>query len=236
MKIALAALALLAGAPPALAAEPPASGAASRPTTLTLSAAGEVQAAPDTARITLGVSVQAPDAAAAMRLSAARMAQVLAALKQQGLPERDIQTSDIGLNPQYVYDQGQPPKLTGYEARNDVILTVDDLGRLGPVLDAASAAGAAEIRGISFGFKAPKTAEDEARRRAVKALTAKAELYAQAEGLHLVRLQSLAETGGYQPGPPQPMFARAMAAPATPVEAGQLSVRVEVSAVYEMAP
>jgi hypothetical protein len=237
----LAVLALLAGPSAALAQttalQSPAPDTAAHATTLALSATGEVRTAPDQAIVTLGVSVQALDAAAAMRANAARMAQVLAALKRQGQPGRDIQTANLSLNAQYVYAQNQPPKLSGYQASNDVVLTVEDLGRLGPILDAAGAAGATEVRGVSFGLKDPQAAEDTARLQAVKALKAKAELYAQAEGLRIVRLASLTENGGYQPGPPQPMFAMAKAASAsTPVEAGQLSVRVEVSAVYELAP
>jgi uncharacterized protein YggE len=235
MKTALAAaLMLLAACAPAL-AQGADSDAAFRATTLTLAASGEVKATPDTASITLGVNTQAIGAAEAMRANAARMSALLAALRAQGLAERDIQTSNISLNAQYVYAQNEPPKLSGYQAANDVTVTVRDLTKLGPVIDAVSAAGANQINGISFGLKDPLGAQDEARRAAVKALSAKAELYAQATGYHIVRLVSLHEGGGEQPMRPGPVFAMAKAAAPTPVEPGELNVRVDVSAVYELA-
>ncbi len=110
-----------------------------------------------------------------------------------------------------------------------------DLAKLGPAIDAASAAGANQINGISFGLKDAGVAQDQARRAAVKALTAKAELYAQATGYHVVRLVSLSEGGDAQPIRPRPMLAMAKTSAPTPIEPGDLDVRIEVSAVYELA-
>lgn len=209
--------------------------AAFHATTLHLEASGEAKATPDMASITLGVTTQAPGAAQAMRANAERMSAILAGLRAQGLAERDIQTSNLSLNAQYVYAQNEPPKLSGYQASNDVSVTVRDLAKLGPVIDAVSAAGANQINGISFGLKDPQGAQDEARRAAVKALNAKADLYAQATGYRIVRLLSLSEGGGEPPMRPGPVFAMAKAAAPTPVEAGELNVRIDVSAVYELA-
>ena len=126
-------------APPALAQGVDAD-AVFHATTLSLQAEGEAKAAPDMASITLGVTTLAPSAAEAMRLNAGKMNAILAALRGQGLAERDIQTSNLSLGPQYVYLQNEPPKLTGYQASNDVTVTVRDLSRLGPAIDAVSAA------------------------------------------------------------------------------------------------
>ncbi len=208
-----------------------------RATTLNLSAEGEVRLAPDMATITLGVSTQAPTAQAAMAANAGQMTAVTAALRRQGLADRDIQTSNISLNAQYQYAQNEPPKLTGYQASNQVTIRVNDLARLGPSLDAVVSAGANQVQGISFGLKEPQAAEDQARVKAAKALAAKADLYAGATGYRVGRLISLSESGGYSPGPvmPAPMVAARFAkADATPVSAGELSVRIEVSGQYEL--
>lgn len=235
MKSALAAAILIClCAPPAFAQSDDAA-AAFRATTLSLQAEGDVKAAPDMANITLGVTTQAPSAADAMRLNADKMNAILAALRGQGLAERDIQTSNLSLGPQYVYAQNQPPKLTGYQASNDVTVSVRDLAKLGPAIDAVSSAGANQINGISFGLKDPLSAEDQARRAAVKALGAKAELYAQATGYRVVRLVKLSEDGGEQPIRQGPVFAMAKAAAPTPVEPGELNLRIEVSGLYELA-
>jgi uncharacterized protein YggE len=230
---ALAATTTLALAAPALSAPTDAAFAA---TTLNLSATGEARAAPDMASVSLGVQVQAPTAAAAMAANAGRMNAIIAALRRAGLPDKDIQTSNLNLQAQYAFPQNQARQLTGYEATNGVTVAVRDLPKLGPVLDAAVAAGANQVNGISFGLKDPHGAEDAARLDAVKALQAKAALYASATGYKVGRLVNLSEGGGYVPSEPRPMVVMAARKFAdTPVEAGTLDVKIEVSAVYELA-
>ncbi len=234
------ALALCAGgAPTALAQEPaPAAGdAVFRATTLDLAAYGEVRRAPDMATINLCVVAEAPTAQAALQACAQQMSQVLAALRRGGIAAKDIQTAQISVDPQYAYEQNQPPRLTGYRAANQVTVTVRDLSRLGAAVDATVSAGANEVGAISFGLADPTAAEDAAREAAVKALAAKAELYARATGYRVLRLVSLGEGGGS--GAPQPMAMMAvaprMAKADTPVSPGELRVRVDVSGVYELA-
>ena len=236
MKIALAAALLLLAAAPAALAQPAPDDF--NHTTLDVSATGEVKAQPDMASIVLGVSSAAPTAAAAAQANARQMGQVLAAVRKAGMSDRDIRTNGVDLNPDYTYADNQPPKLAGYKAVNTVTVTVNDLTKLGPLIDAIAAAGANEINGVTFGLKDPQAVSDEARRKAVKALQDKAQLYAQAAGYHIQRLVVLRETGGDAP----PVFPRARAvfamakAPApTPVEPGDLTIQASVSAIFELA-
>lgn len=225
-------------APAALAqAAPPAAESMFRATTLNLSAYGETKVAPDMATISLGVMTEEPTAAAAMQANAAQMGRVIAALKRAGLADRDIQTSQLNLSPQYRYEQNLPPKLVGYQASNQVTLTVRDLAKLGQVVDATVGAGANQVHGISFGLIDPTEAENAARRAAVRALQDKAGLYAEATGHRIVRLVSLSEAGGYAAPPPMPvMMARAEAMDAsTKVAPGELKVRIDISGLYEIA-
>ncbi len=211
--------------------------AAFHATTLSIAADGEVSAPPDKATINLGVQAIQPTAAEAMADNARQMTQVIAALRRQGLEGKDIQTSGISLQAQYDYQQGKAPRLTGYQASDQVTVTVNDLGKLGPTLDAVTAAGANEIQGVGFGLKTPETAQDQARLKAVKALQAKAQLYAGAAGYRVGRLVNLSEGGGVQPQPfaNKVMLMSAARAPATtPVEPGELTVRVEVTGLYEL--
>ncbi len=236
----LAALALPGAAHAQPAGPVPAAEVGARPATLSLSAGGEVRLAPDQAVIQLGVNATAATAGEASRAQAERMTRVLAALRAAGLSGADVQTTQLGLQAQYAYEQNQPPRLTGYQAVNQVTVRVRDLRRLGAAVDAATAAGANEVGGVSFGLSDASRAEDEARVKAVRLLQARARLYADASGQRIVRLQSLSETGGYQPEAPRPMMAKAAFARAadasTPVEAGEVLVRVDVSAVWETAP
>ena len=163
----------------AMAQTVPSAESAFKATTLNLSAYGETRQAPDMATITLGVTTEAPSASEAMKLNADRMTQVIASLKKAGIDPRDIQTSGLNLNPQYVYVENQPPKLNGYQAANTVTIVVRDLKKLGSVVDASVNSGATNVGGISFGIEDSQASEDKARVEAVKALQAKANLYAQ---------------------------------------------------------
>jgi uncharacterized protein YggE len=203
-------------------------------TTLRLSATGSVRATPDIATIALGVETQAPNAAEALRQNGAAMTATLAALKSQGLSAKDIQTSGLMLNPQYIFHEGEARKLNGYEASNSVTVIVRDLSRLGATVDAVVAAGANHVNGVSFGLSDPQRAEDEARRAAVKSLQAKAALYAEAAGYHLARLVSLSDTStsdGAMNIHEAPVFKLVRA---TPTEPGELDVTANVAAVYEL--
>ena len=237
LSLALAAGPLAAGA--ALAqTSPAAADSLFRATTLNLGAYGEVRVAPDMATINLGVIGEAPTAAAAMAANSAKMNKVMAALRKAGIADKDIQTSGLNLNPQYVYQQNEPARLTGYQASSQVTVTVRVLARLGAAVDATVGAGADQVNGISFGLADPTAAENQARLEAVKALTAKADLYARATGLRVARLVSLNEGGGYAPSPPpMPMvaMARMEKADATSVAPGELRVRIDVTGMYELA-
>jgi uncharacterized protein YggE len=206
-------------------------------TTLRLSATGEAHAAPDIATINIGVEISAPTAAEALHQNAAQMTATIAALKARGVAARDIQTSGLTLNAQYAFHDNEPRKLTGYQAADTVAITVRDLARLGPDVDAVVAAGANQINGVGFGLSDAKAAEDEARRAAVRALQAKAALYAEAAGYRVARLVSLSDEGGGG-APIRPMMKvmslRAGAAAPTPTEAGELDVSVTVNAVFEL--
>ncbi|MBL8554002.1 MAG: SIMPL domain-containing protein [Phenylobacterium sp.] len=238
------ALALSAATAPAVlaqAAPPPAPTGADtlfKATTLNLSAYGETRVAPDMATITLGVMTEGKTAAEAMQANAARMAAVMASLRKAGIADRDIQTSNLNLNPQYRYQENQPPLLVGYQASNNVSVTVHDLKRLGAAVDASVSAGANQVNGIAFGLDDPTAAENAAREAAVKALAAKADLYARATGHRISRLVSLSEGGGYTPQPPMPMELFAMAAQAkdagTSISGGELKVRIDISGLYEL--
>jgi len=232
------ALSVAAAAPAALAqAAPPAADSMFRATTLNLSAYGETKVAPDMATISLGVMTQEKTAAEALAANSRQMNAVVASLKKSGIAEKDIQTSNLNLNPQYRYVENQPPQLVGYQASNQVTVTVHDLKKLGAAVDATVAAGANQVQGISFGLEDPTTAENAAREAAVKALTSKAALYARATGHSVLRLVSLSEGGGGYPRPPMPMVAMAAArekAFDTSVSPGELTVRVDVTGLYEL--
>jgi uncharacterized protein YggE len=177
-------------------------------TRLDVSATGEVTRVPDVAIISAGVQTLQTTATAAIEENAARMERVRAALKRAGIEDRDIQTSSINLNPEYQYDQNRPPRLTGYRATNTVNVKFRDLKRTGAILDALVAEGANQINGPNLTIDKPESALDEARMKAIANGRARADLYARALGMRVVRLISVSEGGGYNVPPPMPMMAQ----------------------------
>jgi uncharacterized protein len=214
-------------------------------TLLAISAEGRSARTPDLAVFSAGVTTQGKTASAAMTANAAAMTKVVAELKKAGIADKDIQTSSINLNPIYgqpvIDPQGQmihEPRIVGYQANNQVSVKQRDLKGFGKVLDALVAAGANQINGPSFQMDKPELALDEARTNAMKSARARADLYARAAGLRVVRILTISEGGGYQPPMPV-MYAKAeMAADAasTPISAGQVEAQVSVSVQFELAP
>ncbi len=206
------------------------------PTTLTVNAEGRVARVPDIAEVSGGVVTSAPTAAAAMRENAERMTAVVAAVKKAGIAERDVQTSGLSLQPQYRYDNNQPPVLTGYQATNTVSLRVRKIAETGKLLDTLVGVGANQISGPNFRVEAADAALDEARVEAVAVARARAELYAKAAGKQVRRIVSIVESGGFEPGP-RPMMAKAVmmdAAPAPPVQPGEVALSINVTMVFEL--
>ena len=111
-------------------------------TRLDVSATGDVTRVPDLAIISAGVMTRSATATVALQENAARMERVRAALRRAGIADRDIQTSNLNLNPDYRYQDNQPPVLTGYSASNQVNVRFRDIRNTGRILDAL----VAEIR------------------------------------------------------------------------------------------
>lgn len=202
-------------------------------TLLSVSATGEARRVPDVATVSAGVVTQAADANAALRANAEQMNRLMEAVRKAGIAERDIQTSDLGVSPQYHRADGQAREITGYEARNTVNLTVRDIAGLGGVIDALVAAGANQVYGPNFQIGEPDEARDEARRAALDAARARAELYAEALGLRVRRIVSISEGGGFVPRPMMAM--RAMdAMESSPVSPGESTLSVNLDVVFEL--
>lgn len=239
MRNLMTALAIAASAVPASAA---AQAAAAVPalagTRLDVSATGEVTRVPDLAVISAGVQTLQPTATAAIEQNAARMERVRAALKRAGIEDKDIQTSSLSLNPEYHYENNRPPRLTGYRATNTVNVKFRDLKRTGAILDALVAEGANQISGPNLTIDKPEAALDEARTRAIANGRARADLYARALGMRVVRLLSVSEGGGHVPPPMPYMRAEvAMAADAgakTSIDPGTQQLQVSVSMSFEL--
>lgn len=225
--------------PAAAGAQAVAPGAATTPgdgTLLSVSARGEAQRVPDVATLSAGVVTEAADANAALRANAEQMSRLMDAIRAAGIAERDIRTSGLSVSPQYSRGEDQARMITGYQAHNTVNLTVRDISNLGEVIDALVASGANQVHGPNFEIGEPDEALDEARRAALEAARARAEMYAGELGMRVGRVVSISEGGGFMP-PPMPMMGmRAMSASAesSPVSPGESTLTVNLDVVFEL--
>jgi uncharacterized protein len=205
-------------------------------TRLDVTATGEVTRVPDLAIISAGVVTHDATASGAIDQAARRMARVRDALKRAGIADRDIQTSNISLNPDYVYANNEPPKLNGYNATNQLNVRFRDIAASGKILDALVAEGANQISGPNLTIDKPEAALDEARARAIATGRARADLYARSLGMHVARIVAVSESGGYSPPPPMPMMMSGarMQAAESKIDPGEQKLQVSVSMTFEL--
>ena len=199
---------------------------------VTVTGEAAVAVAPDTAMIRIGVSSQDKTAREAGDVNARQMTAVLAAIKDSGIADRDIQTSRLSLQPQYDPNKSGTARLTGFQATNQVTVRIRDIDKLPSVLDRAIAAGANEMSGIEFVVSEQSKLLDQARDDAIADARRKAELYAKAAGAKLGRVVSITEESSSPP--PRPI--QAMRAGAVPVAPGEQTLRAVVTVSYELAP
>jgi uncharacterized protein YggE len=196
-------------------------------------ASGEatITAKPDRAQISIGVSNEAPTAQAAAAQNAQQTTTVLNAVKQALGSGGKISTSGYAISPKYQYANGQAPKLTGYQASNTVVVVVDELARLASVIDHATAFGANNINGISFGLHDDSTLRNQALAQATTKAQASAEAMANALHLHVLSVLRAESVDAPQFRPMTKNFvALEASAPraATPIEEGELEVHASV--------
>lgn len=200
--------------------------------TITVTGTGTVQAPPDLATLMIGVTTQGETAAVALSANSEAVEAVIARLTASGIEARDMQTSNLSINPNWSnFDGSSTPTISGYVATNLLTVRVRDLDGLGTVLDAAVADGANTLNGLTFGLAKPEPALNDARKAAVADARAKAELLVTAAGMKLGRIVMITESGAWTD--PQPMF-RESAAGAPPVAGGELAMTANVSIQYEM--
>lgn len=214
-------------------------------TVLTVTGTGRSSGTPDLAMFSAGVATTGATAGEALQANSAAMNKVVRALKAAGIADRDIQTSNLNLNPVYADRTRTPgttpeqelPRIVGYRASNQVMVKQRKLDQFGKVIDTLVSAGANTVNGPDFQLENPDAALDKARREAMTKARERANLYADAAGLRVVRILSITESGGYSPRPPMPVARMAAdMAEAAPVEAGEVEVQANVTILFELAP
>lgn len=212
------------------------------PRTITVTGAGVVEVAPDTADITFGVYTQNESLEAAQDENSTRLETIMQAFLDAGIAQEDIATSNYSVRVINEYDRdGNLVGVQGYEVFSGLTVTIRDIAIVGTILDAAVGAGANEISSISFYVDDTDAAASQARTAAIENARAKAEEMAEAAGVLIVGVYSIEEVTAPEPTPVQYDIAAAESASASdediravPVSPGQTSITVEVQIVFEI--
>jgi uncharacterized protein len=194
---------------------------------------GSVSVKPNYAQIRSGVTTRTKTVKEGIDANSKLMVGIIAALKDAGIAEKDIQTARFSIQPVYApQEPSTEPKLSGYSVSNQVNVTIREIGKVGDVLDRVVAAGATEVGNVSFLVSDASKALDQAREAAIADARRKAEVYAKVSGVRLGRVEWITEDTGN--GRPAPMMARAAAAP-VPIASGEDTLRVQVTVGFDIA-
>jgi uncharacterized protein YggE len=218
--------------------------------TITVSGEGEVFAVPDTATFSVTVQETAKDVSTAQTTATKKSNDIIAYLKTQGIDEKDIQTTDYNVNPQYEYGQTACPSgiycppgkqtLSGFEVSQTLTVKVRDTKKAGDILSGVGGKGASSVSGLSFTVADQDALDAEARDKAIQSAKDKADALARSLGVHIVRVVGFSENGN------SPIYyakttnfaadagGGAMAAPAPQIPVGQNKITSDVSVVYEI--
>lgn len=203
--------------------------------TVTVSATGSVNAAPDVASISTGVATDGVTAREALDGNNKTMRELIEGLKALGLEAKDIRTTNVSVEPRHQhFKDGRPPAVVGYRVVNQVRLVQRNIARLGETLDRSITLGANQLGGISFEISNAEQLKDNARKQAMDNALRRAQLYASAAGAQVDRVLTISETVFGVPGP-RPLQATRMAmAEAVPVEPGEQALSVTVHVTWAL--
>ncbi|HET9948484.1 MAG TPA: SIMPL domain-containing protein [Longimicrobiales bacterium] len=203
---------------------------AQEPPFIEVSGSASVEIPVDQAQVSFAMETRAATADEASAQNAEAMTRVLAAIRATGIEGLEVETFGYSLQPQYATDSLRVRSIASYVAHNMVRATIDDVEAVGQLIDAAIAAGANRVAGVSFQASDPEPARAEALAEAVRNARAQAEAIAEALGRALGPPLEV-RGGAERPGPQPIAFERAMAvqAPSTPIEAGEQTVFANVT-------
>ena len=208
---------------------------------ITVTGTGKVKSKPDLVQIQLGVSTLAPSVQEARDKAAKALDGMISSIKANGVAEKDIQTQQLSIQPEYDYRDNQQV-LRGFRVSNVVAVKLRDINKTSKVVDDAVSAGGNEtqIQGISFTIDNPEELKSQAREKAVADAKAKAATLAKAAGVQVGDALQISESS-YAPPiyDARSAFANDAAKssapqPETPIQAGELDVSVDVSVTWSI--
>ncbi len=205
---------------------------------ISVSGEGVIRLAPNTADINFAVITEADEAGVAQAKNSELLSKVINSLKNAGISATDINTSGYYLNPQYIYEEGKSPRISGYEVRNEITATVRDTALIGKIIDLAVKSGINQVQNIRFYVEGSTVQKAKALTQAIEDARVKAEVIASALGKKIVGIKS-ASGNWYNDALPLILFDKSMAtgtggdsAISTSINPGLVEIRATAEIVY----
>ncbi|MDD5094472.1 MAG: SIMPL domain-containing protein [Dehalococcoidia bacterium] len=198
---------------------------------------GKVSATPDLVTVTLGIEAQAKTVNEAQTQAADAMNKVMDSLKNGGLADKDIQTSQFSIYPITKWDEDTQQQIVlGYRVSNMVTAKIRDLGKAGQIIDAVAVAGGdlTRVQGIYFSIEYPVPYQMQAREKAFADARAKAEQMANLAKVKLDDPISISESSGYVSPVRMDYASKDEGSSSMPISPGEQEISVSVYIVYGM--
>lgn len=202
---------------------------------------GTVYAKADIANLQVGLRTGTKSTPAlATSESTKKMNDIIAALKDLGVEEKDIKTTGYNLNPVYNYTNQKGQELIGYEVTQNLTLKIRDLSKIGDIIAKTTEKGANQIGGINFTIDDEFALKNQARELAIQKAKEKAQLIAKQSGMKLGEVKSVYES--QEQAPITYAYSNAKLDMATgeagisspEIQSGQNEIKVDVTLVYEV--
>jgi uncharacterized protein YggE len=202
--------------------------------TIVASGEAQIQVRPDTASIDIGVVTASSTAASALRANSSEMSRVVAAIREIGIPDATMQTSNFSIDAQHPHNRAgdtEEARTVGYIVTNKLTITVNDMSKVADIIDSAVRAGANSANSVTFSVKARGALDDKALAAAIRNARHNAEIMAAAQNLRIGRMLTASnEDASIQGG-------LAVASPdivTTPILPGEVTIEAHVTAVFSM--
>lgn len=201
---------------------------------------GKVSAKPDIAQVSLAVRTPKVNTASeAVKQNSSQINAIIKALKDLGIAEKDIKTSNFSVNPVYNYKPNTPGEIIGYEVYQELLTKIRNLDNIGQVITRATELGANQIGNIAFTIDDKEALKKQARAEAVTQAKERAQEMAVLTGMHLKKIVNVYENNNDQPmgygGGPVMMKDGATGMGGAPdIQVGENEIKVDVTIMYKV--
>jgi uncharacterized protein YggE len=203
---------------------------------------GKASVRPDMMALSAGVVTTGATAAAALGANNEQVARLLDAVRNSGIAVRSLKTANLEVRPRFAgpdrrgVDDDGPARIVGFVARNTLNVELDRIATAGPLVSLMFEAGANEIAGPRFAIKDPSDARRKAERAAILDARAQADNYAAALGMKVARLARITDSNFNEGRAMNEIVVTGSRIAATPIEPGEVEVKVTVSAEFQLEP